>query len=148
MPMRRAGMTLLVAVTAAAILCSCGVERRFRPLVVGQCLPGNAQVVGEREPQPPVVACSGRHRYEVYATPRLPDAEQWPGQATVDATAKMLCYERFESGTGHDPATLPDGVEVLTISPSKSGFTGPRRDRAVECLVAFAEERDGRFIQP
>lgn len=137
-----------VVVVAASPLAGCSREVPYRPLVVGQCLPGNAEVVGRREAQPPIVACSQLHRYEVYATPELPDADTWPGQSTVDATAKALCYEEFASGTGHDPTTLPDGVEVLTIAPSKSGFEGKRRDRSVECLVALPRERTGAFIAP
>jgi len=135
----------------AALVCfaapGCSRERPYRALVVGQCLPSNAEVVGRREAQPPIVACSERHRYEVYATPKVPDGE-WPGQATVDATAKSLCYEQFAAGTGHDPESIPDGVQVLTIGPSKSGYTGARRDRSVECLVALPEDRSGAFIAP
>jgi len=145
-PCRIVAAALAVAVVALAAG-SCSRERPFRPLVVGQCLPGGADVVGRREAQPPVVPCTLPHRYEVYATPEVPGGD-WPGQSTVDATSKALCYAAFETGTGRDPRTIPDGVEVLTISPTRSGYEGERRDRSVECLVALPEDREGSFIQP
>jgi hypothetical protein len=135
------------AVLVAVAVAGCAKAEPFRPLAAGQCLPESADVVGTREQQPPVVPCTEPHRYEVYATPTLDDLDAWPGQAAADEASKQLCYQRFESGTGHDPLTLPDGVDVLTIGPSESGFTGSQ-DRRVECLVVLPSDRTGSFIDP
>ena len=139
-----------VGVAAAALVlatAACAKGERFRPLATGECLPRSAQVVGDREQRPPLVPCGEPHRYEVYALPTLDDLDSWPGQDAADEAAKQLCYENFASGTGHDPRTLPDGVDVLTIGPSESSFT-TARDRRVECLVVLPRDRRGAFIEP
>ena len=138
----------LVPVAVLAVVAGgCAKPVPFRPLAAGQCVPASADIVGVREQAPPLVPCSKPHRYEVYATPTLDDLDSWPGQDASDEASKQLCYQRFESGTGHDPLTLPDGVDVLTIGPSESGFTGSQ-DRRVECLVVLPSDRTGSFIDP
>jgi hypothetical protein len=142
-----AALAVPVAIAVLAVLPGCGTSVPFRPLRSGQCLPASAQVVGRREQQPPTVACSAPHRYEVYATPTLSTGDDWPGQDEVDAAAKQLCYDRFAPDTGHDPITLPDGVKELTIGPSQSGYT-KSHDRRVECLVVLPKDRSGAFVRP
>jgi len=137
----------ILAIVVGLTLAGCGSDEPFRPLAAGECLPESSEVVGRREQAPPLVACDEPHRYEVYATPTLGDLDSWPGQAAADEASKQLCYQRFESGTGHDPRTLPDGVDVLTIGPSESGFER-QGDRRVECLVVLPDDRSGSFIEP
>ena len=146
--MRRAAPVFaVVTVLVGVVLSGCAEDVPFRPLAAGECLPESSEVVGHREQAPPLVPCAEPHRYEVYATPTLDDLDSWPGQAVADEASKQLCYRRFESGTGHDPLTLPDGVDVLTIGPSESGFE-QQGDRRVECLVVLPDDRSGSFIEP
>jgi hypothetical protein len=139
------------AVTAlvGGMLCSavaCSQPLPYKALAVGECLPSSAKVVGDREPQPPKVPCSQPHRYEVYATPDLGIGSDWPGQSEVYQQAKSLCYGAFAAGTGWDPEKIPDGVDELTIDPSKGGFESGK-DRSVECLVVLPKDRKGPFIR-
>jgi hypothetical protein len=136
---------MAVVGAVAVLLAGCSSQVAFRPLHIGECLPSSAQIVGDREPAPPVVACSKPHRYEVYATPDL-GITSWPGQSTAYARAKSLCYAQFQSGTGWNPLDLPDGVEELTIDPSEQAWTSGK-DRSVECLVVLPKDRRGSFIR-
>ncbi len=145
MTLRTAARSRAVAVlvVAAAALGGCA-RPDYRALVVGQCLPSAADVVGRREPDPERVPCSEAHRYEVYEVSDLVLSGEWPGEATVDEAAKQRCYERFEAQVGIDPLDLPDGVLVVTIGPTEEGWRDG--DRAVECLVQLPEDREGAFI--
>jgi len=130
----------------ASVAAGCAHPLPYKALAVGDCLPSSAKVVGEREPQPPRVPCSQPHRYEVYATPDLDISGDWPGQSAVYQQAKSQCYGAFVAGTGWDPEKLPDGVEELTIDPSKGGYQSGK-DRSVECLVVLPKDRTGPFIR-
>jgi hypothetical protein len=137
---------ILCVVMVASVAAGCGHQVPYKALAVGDCLPASAQVVGDREPQPPRVPCSQPHRYEVYATPDLGVGSDWPGQSQVYQQAKSLCYGAFASGTGWDPEKIPNGVKELTIDPSQGGFESGK-DRSVECLVVLPKDRKGPFIR-
>ncbi len=141
----RIGLAVLAMIVVIAAT-GCARQVPFKPLVAGECLPVSAKVVGEREPQPPIVPCSKPHRYEVYATPDLDIGSSWPGQSAVYQQAKSQCYGAFVAGTGWDPEKLPNGVEELTIDPSQGGYTSGK-DRSVECLVVLPKDRSGSFIK-
>jgi hypothetical protein len=136
----------LVVVLLMVGVAGCGQQAPYKALAVGDCLPSSAQVVGNREPDPPHVPCSRAHRYEVYATPDLDVGGAWPGQSQAYQQAKSECYGAFASGTGWDPEQIPDGVKELTIDPSQAGFESGK-DRSVECLVVLPKDKKGPFIR-
>ena len=146
--MRTRTAALAPAVVAAVVVAGVALggcaRPEYRALVVGQCLPSSAEVVGQREPDPDRVPCTEAHRYEVYEVSDLVLGGSWPGAEAVDEAAQQRCYERFEERVGVDPLDLPDGVLVVTIGPTEDGWG--EGDRAVECLVQLPEDREGAFI--
>lgn len=149
---RRAGRALAGIVAASLCL---GAGACARPedvsLSAGTCLPSSAKVQGRREANPPKVPCDEPHRYEAYSVGDLnPDElgwDGWPGQDAVDAAARQLCYETFEPNVGFHPREMGDEIRVLYITPTAQSWTN-QRDREVECLLVFTNDRTGRLAVP
>jgi len=135
---------VVVFMAGVGIACS---SPEYRPLDVGVCLAESADVVGQREADPPRVSCSEPHRYEVYARGDLGLDGSWPGQAAADAASKAFCYDEFTTGVGTAPEDLPDGVDVVTIGPTEQSWN-TARDRSVECIVRVPPDTTGRFAEP
>ena len=153
-PGRTVALTIAALACAALITASCTATTKYSKLVVGECLPSNAEVVGRREPDPPRVSCVGPHRFEVYWTapidlgsPKVTaPGVTYPGDARVDAASKAQCAQVFEAGVGIAPLDLPDGVKMLYLAPSEQSWVDGG-DRDVECLVVFDADRSGRFVR-
>ena len=126
----------MVAIAGAAMV-SC--SSKYTPLQVGECLPANAGVEGERVGEPTVVDCADRHRYEVFARDDLePPDDTWPGQDLLDANAKRLCGLAIPDATGRQIEDLPSGTKMVFVAPSEDSWS--KGDREVECL--FRSEND------
>lgn len=143
------------AVGVASLLAACSLAACAGPeevsLSAGSCLPATAKVQGRREANPPTVGCDEPHRYETYAVGDL-DADAlgwtgWPGQDAVDAAARQYCYETFEPNVGFHPRDMGDDIRVLYITPTAQSWAN-QRDREVECLLIFTEDRTGRLARP
>ena len=147
-PMRRrlAHWSLAGVIGIAALVATTGCGGpEYRSLHRGQCLPVAAQVVGQREADPPTVDCSEPHRYEVYAVSTLDGPRTFPGEATVDEAAQHECYLQFESNVGYPAEELPPDVKVLYLQPSESSWND-EADRDVECLLVFDDDRKQRVL--
>jgi hypothetical protein len=125
---------------------ACGAQK-YRMSQVGQCLPSSAQVVGVREPAPPLVPCSEPHRYEVYAVTQLDLGGAWPGESTVDDAANEACQEALRSGAGIDRNNPPSGVKILRIQPTENSWS-EHLDRTVECMLRLPTDHAGQVMRP
>jgi Septum formation len=145
--MRVAGLgTLLVAAVLVAAASGCGAQE-YRMSKVGECLPSSAQVVGVREPAPPLVPCGEPHRYEVYAVTQLDLGGAWPGESTVDEAANGACQDALASGAGIDRNDPPAGFKILRIQPTENSWS-QHLDRTVECLLRLPTDHRGQVIRP
>ena len=141
--MRRPIAVALLAVVVATA--GCGGDD-YVSLRAGECLPSTAEVVGTREADPPTVACSKPHKYEVYAVTTISGPRTFPGDDAVDEQAQHACYEAFEPNVGFDPADMPSDVKVVYLQPSESSWND-QADRDVECLLIFDDDRSGSLMK-
>ena len=145
MMQRRAFVVGVVAAVASVVAVGCG-GPDYVSLRAGECLPSSAEVVGTREPDPPTVACSETHRYEVYAVTTISGPRTFPGDDAVDEKAQHACYEKFEPAVGFDPAEMPSDVKVVYLQPTESSWND-QADRDVECLLIFDDDRRGSILK-
>ncbi|NLA36762.1 MAG: hypothetical protein GX868_13920 [Actinobacteria bacterium] len=140
-----AGLAAVLVLVVAGAGCSRPDDVSLRP---GSCLTAEAKVIDRREANPPTVHCDKPHRYETYAVGDL-DADAfedgtWPGQDAVDAAARQYCYDTFEPNVGFGAQQMGDDIRVVYITPTAQSWTN-QRDREVECLLMFTEDRSGRL---
>lgn len=156
-PHRRLGAIAGCALVAGALVSAGCARPDDVSLVEGSCLPAEAKVIDRREANPPTVNCDEPHRYETYAVGDLdlgPDAnpdvgtgDAWPGQDVVDAAARQFCYDNFAPNVGFDAREMGDDIRVVYITPTAQSWAN-QRDREVECLLMFTEDREGRLAVP
>lgn len=79
----------------------------------------------------PVVDCRAEHDVEVLARARLSGADEWPGDAAVEASADRRCREEFAEhiGIGYDDSVLE--LDFWTNDPEGWAEGG----RTLVCLV-------------
>lgn len=139
----RTARVLLTTLAVVATVASSACGGRYSALEVGECLPADAALTGDREPDPPRVDCGLPHVYEVYAVGRL-QGDGFPGEETVDAAALQLCVDALEPAIGIAPADTPEGSDILFVAPTSTSWARDG-DRDVECVLVFDEERIGRL---
>lgn len=155
-PHRRLGAIATCALVAGALAAAGCTRPDDVSLAEGSCLPAEAKVIDRREANPPTVDCDEPHRYETYAVGDLdladdanPDVagDAWPGQDVVDAAARQFCYDNFASNVGFEAREMGDDIRVVYITPTAQSWAN-QRDREVECLLMFTEDREGRLAVP
>jgi len=103
----------------------------------GDCVVDADDLIGELS-SVEVVPCSEPHEAQVFAMFDVPGpaGADWPGQETLDDTARRGCTDRLDSV---DPAALGEDLGLVFLSPSEASWRNSD-DRGVICFISAEED--------
>ena len=132
--------SVIPAVTTLVALAACTPDVPANDLAVGECVEdGDAFADEANVLEVPTIDCDELHLYEVFALPNYPDADEYPGDDTVEQESQDLCLDAVEGYVGV-PAEQAD-YQVRAVYPSQD--TWDAGDRVVICLLESPEPAEG-----